>query len=246
MIKKSLFLLPLLCCWGMSAVKAQGVGLWTSADAKFGLAKGLSAYVGGEYRTVKGFYNERWALSAGLDYKLASCLKLSADYSFIDRCVESRYTKKGNTIGTYWQPRHRAGLALSLSYKWNRVTFSLRERYQYTYHTPLYANKYKYDEGTESIITEKEYIEPKHRHMLRSRLKVDYNIRKSKFTPFVSGEIYNNITAWYGYSKIRCTAGTEYKVNKKNVLSVFYRYVKSHDIEDADGHVIGIGYEFKL
>ena len=246
MIKKILFLLSALCCWGLPTAKGQGVGVWASADVKFGIAKGLSGYVEGEYRTAKGFYNERWALSAGLDYKLSSFLKASADYSFIDRCVESRYTKKGNTIGTYWQPRHRAGAALAFSYKWKRVTFSLRERYQYTYHTSLYADKYKYDEDTESIVKEKEYVDPKHRHMLRSRIKVDYNIRKSRFSPYVSGEVYNNLTDWYGYSKLRWTAGTEYKVNKKNVLNVFYRYVKSRDAEDADSHVIGIGYEFKL
>ena len=74
---------------GAPVLRAQG--LWTSAGMKFGLAKGLSGYVEGEFRTADGLDGtERWAASAGLDYKLWSWLKMSAGYTYIHKHVEER------------------------------------------------------------------------------------------------------------------------------------------------------------
>lgn len=126
-----ILLLAALC---MAAPLLRAQGLWTSAEMKFRMTKGLSGYVEGEYRTADGLDGtERWAASAGLDYKLSRWLKMTAGYTYIHRHVESRVTKKGNIVSDYWQPRHRASFALTGSYSWNRFTFSLRERYQYTY-----------------------------------------------------------------------------------------------------------------
>lgn len=210
---------------------------------KFGIVNNLTGNVEGEYRTQDGFSGtERWTLSAGLDYKLCSFLKLSADYKYIQRHVESWVTKKGNIVSDYWQPRHRAGVALTGSYKWNRFTFSLRERYQYTYRTEQTAAKYDGDDGSQK---DDEVIEAKSKHVLRSRLKAEYNIRKSGFSPFASCELYNNLSG-FTHEKARYTIGTEYKINKKHSLDMFYRYVDTSDDDDSNRHVIGIGYQFKL
>lgn len=238
-IKITWFLM--LMCTAAPFLRAQS--LWTSAEVKLGIVKRLSGNVEGEYRTADGLDGtERWAASAGLDYKLSGWLKLSAGYTYIYRHVESRVTKKGNIVDDYWQPRHRASFAVTGSYKWNRFVFSLRERYQYTYRTAQSAAKWDGDDGS---VKADEVIDASHKHVLRSRLKAEYNIRKSHFQPFVSAEFYHSLNG-FSYSKSRWTVGTEYKVNKHHTLSVFYRYIDRDDDDDTNGHVIGIGYSFKL
>lgn len=238
-MKKYLF--ACILCLTVTGTGAQS--LWTSAEMKFGIVGNLSGNVEGEYRTNDGMSaTERWTASAGLDYKLCKWLKLSADYKLIYRHIDSRTTKKGNIVSDYWSVRHRAGLSLTGSYRLNRLTLSLRERYQYTYRGEQSVAKWDGDDGTAKS---DEIIESKSKHVLRSRLKVEYNIRKSHFTPFASCEFYNSLSD-FTHDKVRYTIGTDYKINKKHSLNAFYRYVDTSDDDESDGHVIGIGYKFKL
>ena len=234
-------LLAALCIVGASAPKAQS--LWTSAEMKFGLAKNLSGYVEGEFRTLNKLDGvERWAATTGADYKMCRWLKMSASYTYMYRYHESSTTKKGNIVSGYWQPRHRAAFSLTGSYSFDRFTFSLRERYQYTYCTEQSAEKWDGDDGSKKA---DEVIEASHKHVLRSRLKAEYNIRKSRFTPFATCELYNSFSG-FTLEKTRWTVGTEYKINKRHSVSAYYRYIDKSDDDDRDGHVIGIGYSFKL
>lgn len=82
--------------------------------------------------------------------------------------------------------------------------------------------------------------------MLRSRLEAEYNIRKSRFTPFASYELYNSLSSGFSRDKSRWTVGTDYKFNKRHSLSLFYRYIDTQDDDDPSTHIIGIGYKFKL
>ena len=241
MRKGRIILLMAVLCMAAPMLRAQS--LWTSAEMKFGMAKGLSGYVEGEFRTADGLDGtERWAASAGLDYKLCRWLKMSAGYTYIHRHVESRITKKGNIVSDYWQPRHRASFALTGSCSWNRFTFSLRERYQYTYRTEQSVPKWDGDDGSAKA---DELIEASHKHVLRSRLKAEYNIRKSGFTPFASCEFYNTLSG-FSYEKSRWTIGSDYKFSKRHSVNAFYRYIDKSDSDEVNGHIIGIGYQFKL
>lgn len=233
-------LLTVMC---VTASFLQAQSLWTSAEMKFGITKGLSGNVEGEFRTKDGLDGtERWAAVAGLDYKLLRWLKLSVGYKYIHRHIDSRITKKGNIVSDYWQPRHRFSFALTGSYSWRHFTFSLRECYQYTYRTEQTVAKWGADNGSAKA---DEIIEASHKHVLRSRLKAEYNIRKSGFRPFVSGEWYNSLSG-LSYMKSRWTVGTDYKINRHHSVSAFYRYIDRGDNDDTGGHVIGVGYSFKL
>lgn len=241
MKQKRIPLLLAILCMGMLSVQAQS--LWTSAEMKFGIVKDLSGFVDGEFRTSDGINGtERWSISTGMDYRLFRWLKMSAEYKYIHQHIESHMTKKGNIVSDYWQPRHRASFSLTGSYSWNRFTFSLRERYQYTYRTEQTVPKWDGDNGA---MKADELIEATHKHILRSRIKVDYNIRKSGFTPFASCEMYNSLSG-FTYEKIRLTLGTDYKFNKHHSISAFYRYIDQKNDDDVNGHVIGVGYTFKL
>lgn len=100
-------------------------------------------------------------------------------------------------------------------------------------------------DGDDGSMKADELIEASHKHVLRSRLKAEYNIRKSGFIPFASCELYNSLSG-FAYEKTRWTVGTDYKFNKRHSVSVFYRYIDQSDDDDTNGHVIGVGYSFRL
>ena len=242
MMKTRVIFMNILLAMSFSSLKAQS--LWTSAEMEMKIAGALNGFVEGEYRTHDGFSStERWAGTVGLEYKAADYLKITGGYTYIHQQTELETTKKGNIIPAYWQPRHRVFFAATGSYKWKRFAFSLRERYQYTYRTEQYVPKFDEDGITPK---DDEWVEGKSKHIFRSRFEVEYNIRKSKFKPFISYELYNSLSDGFAVDKSRYTVGTDYKFNKKHSVSLYYRYIDKSDDDEASGHVIGIGYKLKL
>ena len=58
--------------------------------------------------------------------------------------------------------------------------------------------------------------------------------------------MYNSFNDNFGIEKIRYTVGTSYKINKKNSIDLYYRYIANGDEDEEGGHIIGVGYKFKL
>lgn len=228
----------------LMAAGARAQALWTSAELKARLAEGFSVYTEGEYRTTDGLDGTaRWGLTAGADYKFTTWLKGSAGYSYLERYFEARTTKKGNVVSSYHRPRHRIFASLAGEYSVGRLTISLRERWQYTYSPERSVAKWDGDDGSAKA---DEIIAGKGENMLRSRLKADYDIRHSPFTPFVSWELYHSLSG-FSYEKTRWTAGTDIRLSKRHALTAFWRYIdRRSDDDGAGGHIIGLGYQFKL
>ena len=164
--------------------------------------------------------------------------------------------KHMNVDAAYWTARHRASASLTGSFQWGRAKISLRERYQFTYRMPSQCDRTRYYyfyfppmieewdmENPEYMVDEKK---PKSDHKLRSRLQVSYDIKKCPFEPFAEIEVYNLLDENLAYDKVRYTIGTEYKIDKKNKLKVFYRYQDYADIDEVSGHVLGLGYSFEF
>lgn len=245
MKKKSLIIL-FFCLSAFSGLQAQSddFGIWTSAEVKKKIFPGFDASVEGEFRTRDGVQDvDRWSIFAGASYRIFSFLKADAGYTYIYSHQEAETTKKGNYIPSYWSPRHRVTASLTGSYKWNRLEFSLRERYQYTYRVAQSVAKYDGDDGSRK---ENEEVSSKSKNVLRSRLQVEWDIRKCKFTPYASCELYHSITDGWAIDKTRWTVGTAYKLNKKNSFDLFYRYQDHADDDETNGHVLGVGYKLKF
>lgn len=246
--KARLFISVLLCVVGAVETMAQksDFGIWTSAgiEKKLGKQWKLSGELGARTRDNSSTM-DRFDVGVGVDYKPVSFLKLSAGYDFLydHRARRVTYHRKSGTVNkitpSYWWPRHRVLLGVTGSYSIGRFGFSLREMYQYTYRA--LAKDKKYDTDTE----EWEDVRSKSQHLLRSRLEVEYNIKKVPLTPFVSAEMY---TGEGGLKKMRYTVGAEWSINKHNGLSLYYRYqdLRENDDDDLDMHVLGIGYEYSF
>lgn len=229
-----------------TGVRAQSddFGIWTSAEVKKKLFPGFDASIEGEFRTRDGLKKmERWAGTASVAYRFSPYVKADAGYTFIYSRQPGELTKKGNLIPAYWSPRHRLSLSLTGSYTWQRVEFSLRERYQFTRRTAQSVPKYDGEDGSRKADEE---INAKSKNVLRSRLQAEWNIRKSPFKPYASCELYHSMTDDWALDKVRWTIGTGYKINKKHSVDIFYRYQDHSDDDEANGHILGVGYKLKL
>ena len=241
-MKTRAFLFAIAIIASVANVRAQSI--WTSADVKYKITKQLGVFVEGEYRTNDGISaTHRWDVATGLSYSIIKPLKLSASYLYIQQRVGTSTTKKGNIVPAYWQPKHRFVADISYSYDWNRFSFSLRERYQYTYRVGQSVPKFDDDGVTPK---DDEIISSLSKHVLRSRIGVEYSIRGTNFKPFATCEFYNGLSNGFKHDKTRYTVGSEYKINRHNAVELFYRYIDSKDDDDEMGHVIGLGYTFKF
>lgn len=217
-----------------------GIGVGVKAKKKF--TRDFAVSADGEFRTQDGLNDvERWTIGAGAAYRITSWLKSDAGYSFIYKRKLSEVTRKGNIVSPYWSPRHRLHLSLNGEVKWNRVEFSLRERYQYTYRASRSVPKFDGDDGSPKADEE---ITGKGENMLRSRLQAKWKIRKSGFEPFASCELYHCMSNSWKLDKTRFTVGTDYEFDKTHSLEISYRYQNRSDDDESSGHLLSVGYAF--
>ena len=189
---------------------------------------------------------DRFSLSASASHKITTWLKADVGYQWLydNNREKITYNVTGdfnNWRPSYWGSRHRFTASLTGSFDLGRFGFSIRERYQYTYRPETTTCRYDFDnewwEDTD--------VKTKHKHMLRSRLKIDYNIPKCKFTPYVSAELFNDMAL----EKTRFNAGVDYTLKKKHEFGIYYRYQivnKNDDDNEVDEHMIGLSYKFKF
>lgn len=214
-------LLGIMCYTFVSA--QDDFGSILSVDVTKKIVKKLNVAFEEEYRTRSNFSEtERFSHTLDLNYKPVGFLKVGGAYNLINY----NHEKRG------WEIRHRYYFYATGSLDAGRFSFSLRERFQSTKR-----------QGVEQTATR---ANPK--LYLRSRLKVDYNIRKCKFDPFASVELFstlnnpqnNNVDQWRGI------AGVNYKLNKQSSFQAYYRYTNYTDDESIDKHLFGIAYSFKF
>lgn len=245
-MNKQTLIAAFFCLLPLAGMYAQSddFGIWTSAEVKKKIFPGFDASLEGEFRTRDGLKNvERWAATAGVAYRIFPFLKADAGYTFIYSHRLGEVTAKGNYVTDYWSPRHRLSVSLTGSYRWNRVEFSLRERYQFTRRTAQSVAKYDGDDGSRK---NDEEISAKSKNVLRSRLQAEWNIKKSPFSPYASCELYHSMTDDWALDKTRWTVGTGYRINKKHSLDFFYRYQNHADEDETNGHIVGAGYKLKF
>ena len=149
--------------WGLAfAVRAQEADYttWAKMGVEYGWNDRLDLVGGLEWRTEDHLRaTDRLGLDVGVKYALLPFLKLGGGY-------EIHYRNRGEDG---WKFRHRYHADATLSIRWRRMKFALRERFQHTW------------DDVENELR------------LRSRLKLAYDIARSKVEPYVSVEMYNTL-----------------------------------------------------
>ena len=146
-------------------------GTWISGGIDWDvIPKHLSISVDEQIRTKDNFSNPSKSFSnVGVSYKLLPWLKAGVLYSFM--MVKS---DAGD-----WRIRHRGDFSLTASANLGRFKLSLREKFQAIYKA--------YEVNL--------FQAPQTDLYLKSRVKLEYNIFHSKWTPYVSAEIRNTLNA---------------------------------------------------
>lgn len=247
---KKLFLLTFALCMATVAMAQTDNGLILSAGLSHKFNKKFSLEGEVEMRTRNDFKTmDRWTVEVDANYKLLKYLKVSAGYSLLVDNNQEKISYDEESVDelvitkwrpSYWGIRHRFNVSFTGSVDAGRFSFSLRERWQYTYRPE--SEQDLYDFNMESWGKKPVYGSGK--NVLRSRFQVEYNIKKSKFTPFANAEFYN---AW-SLEKIRYSVGTDWKMTKNQVFTLFYRYqqINKADSDEPDINQFGIGYNFKF
>lgn len=169
-----------------------------------------------------------------------------------------------NHTYSYYENRHRLTASLQASYEVSRFKLSLRESYQYTCSDSVKADRRiyrfggiveKYDPETEDFVQVKEpdtdnmvtvWKGGVDKHVLRSRIGVDYNIPHWKFDPFISMEFFNRIDKNWALSKTRLTAGMEFNIAKTHYFQAAYIRQDRNDEDEPAGSVVSIGYKYSF
>ena len=225
------------------------LGMWFGAGITKKVAKQLSVSVDGEWRLKDNISaTDRFVIGASVAYKPMKWLKMEGGYKYLHtRWAAEESAGGGKYYNTYWYPRHRVYAGVEGRMKTARWTFSLRERWVYTYR-PEFDRHYMDIDPSSDTFGE---ISSKARdgaaeNVLRSRLAVEYNIRKCPLTPFGSVELYNS----WNVEKIRYSVGADYNLSKHQNVKVYYLFQdrKNHSLDDEtiDQHVIGVSYGYSF
>ena len=84
----------------------------------------------------------------------------------------------------------------------------------------------------------------KNSHILRSRAKLEYNIKNCPFNPYLSYEFNNDLEESLHLDKTRMIVGTELKLTKQHRLDIAYIFQDYHGEDNL--HAVSIGYKFKF
>lgn len=80
--------------------------------------------------------------------------------------------------------------------------------------------------------------------MLRNKFTIEYDIRGVPLDPFVSVDWGVGLN--YAATKWKYTVGMDWKVTKKQKITVFYRYQHENDDDEPNGNLLGLGYKITL
>lgn len=161
-----------------------------------------------------------------------------------------------NLTNSFLENRHRFTASLSAGYEAGRFKFSLRERGQYTHSCGKddIREKHRFSEKTD-MVTGGSYwedstavvnVKPSDKVMLRSRLSVDYDIPHFKLDPFVSYEVFSDLSGKEAFEKGRLTAGAGFTLRKKHSFQFAYIWQNRSDDDESVRSAISINYTFKF
>ncbi len=250
MKKYILFILTLL---PMVSMAQSDAGLWTSVGIDKKINKKLSFGLEGEFRSRNDFKTaDRWSIGLDGTYKFTKKFRVAAGYTLLNDNRKEKISYNNddpsslnyynNWRPSYWTVRHRVFAGFGLSTGVGRWSFSLRERWQYTYRPEKTTTRYDFDNAKWEDTT----VKGKASNVLRSRIQAEYDIPYCTWTPYASVELYN---AW-SVQKVRYTIGADWKINKKNSAGIYYRLQNERssndDDEDSNMNIIGLTYNFKF
>lgn len=140
---------------------------------------------------------------------------------------------------------------LTLGYKINSwlktdVAYDFMQEPDYVTHRGVYDISATLKQGNLSISVRERFVHSwspsisKHSNVLRSRLKVQYSIPNSRFSPYLAMEVFT----WDVWKKTRHYVATTYEINEHFELEGYYLYYTFASTPAE--HVLGIGLNMEF
>lgn len=235
-------LLSLLLAMPFVSLQAQDMGFGVELEGSYKITKQVEASFDAEIRSQEGMSEmERLSFGASVDYKIGHGSKIEAGYVLMAKQDLAHDSKKYHYVDD-WGTRQRAFVGYTFSVMWGKhVKASIRERYQYTYTAPANLERYYLSDLDHRASDKVE--EAGHEHLLRSRVQLEFIIRKKcPWSPYLSLENLNDLSHHLRNDQTRYTLGTDYKLDKHNKLGLAYRFKDKSNKDEAKGHLVTISY----
>lgn len=220
-MKNKLALLVTAILLSITGFAQSGPSIWTELEFSKKIIKNLKIEFNPELRLLNNFKMDTYILEGGFSYKAHKYLTVAAYYRY-----ENEWDYKKST-GAYKGQTTSGRLAFDAKsgFNVNRLNFSFRLRY---------TSGADFDETTDDKAS-----------YFRYRAKVDYDLKNSKFVPYLSIEAFHDLIL-KEFDKYRYTAGVNYGINSKNEVGLFYRLQDYTEAGKQSTNIIGIGYSFKF
>lgn len=233
------YLISVICalsCFSLG-IRAQSsddvdFGLWVSAEVSYKVHPKFEISLSEELRTANNVREiDQLKTSLGFGSKINKYFKVGFGY------IMKNY--RNTNLSNGWEFRHRYYVYVRGNYKVARINFSLREYLQGTHRI-----------GVSARVNPEFYS--------KTRFMIEYDIRKSRFTPYAAVEVYAalndpQLKGWDAFDRIRYSVGTEFKIDKHNSLDVFARFTTTRDwkpkrevFEVENKAIVSIGYAYSF
>jgi len=194
---------------------------WIELGFSKKVVKNLKVEFNPELRLFGNFKMDTYILEGGLSYKLHKYLTIAGYYRY-----ENAWDYKKSTGAYKGQvASKRIAFDAKSGFELSRFDFQFRLRY---------TNGADFDQTTDDKAS-----------YFRYRTKIDYDIKGSKFVPYVSVEAFHDLIL-DNVDKIRYTGGLSYPINDHHELGLFYRLQDYSEAAKASTNIIGIGYNLKF
>lgn len=202
-------------------------GLWSTLTIQHEIKDNLILTLDQEFRMRENYTQiNLFYTNLGVAYKINKNWKIEPSIRHIDKF------RADGTVSF----RNRFSLDINFKTKFKIITFTQRARYQTEFQDYYSSKKGKLNE-----------------QFLRYKLNAEYNT-KGKLTPYLAVELRYQISVpgkdaqfnglWH---RIRYIGGLEYKLNKKNIVNLYYVIQNEFNISPPeDNFITGISYTFKI
>lgn len=217
---------------------------WTSLTVKKNFEHGLGLSLRGELRTKDNISAiDYFFVRLTGTYQPCKYVLLGLAYDYIGYPQEASM-KSDLLLDPYLKSVHRADFMITGSYKINQWNLSLREFYAFGYTIPASVP------AVDSLGQSTTYvIGSSMSHTLRTLATVSYSIPDTKWSPFMSLELYDSLKPGdrFKMTQYHFFAGTTLKINKVN--SIRFCYIYQHKLSMSPHkrlHTLGIDYTITL
>ena len=217
------------------AAQAQDFGLDISAGIKKEFLAMFYAKAVANVRTNDNTTDmERFAIRAGLGFELV-VVRLELGYTFLYYNFRNPFSGYGDEEKHFGLPSHRFYANLAGMLPLGNFKLSLRAGYQFTHFGEKEIG------GTRGPDTEVK-VGGNNAHIFRTRIKAQYTIGESGFTPYAALEFYDDLKDKFDLDTLRVTGGVVFNFLDFNNIELYYRYVAAMDKGAEDMHYIGLKY----